>query len=1025
MFKKLIGLLTASLMAIVGLVAMPIAMAPAQAAPPASAFDPGLIISDSVFFDFGSMTVTDIQKFLDSRVSACRSTDPAIDCLKSIKSEIPDTPATTSTEVGPCAAIPANPAASAAEVIYSVAVACGINPKVLITKLQKEQGLVTSTKPTSYMYRAAMGFGCPDSDPGICGKVYVGLFNQLYRAAKQLRWYGNPEGSFTYWKPGRTVSMRYNPKSSCGTKSFELKNQATANLYYYTPYTPNQAALDNMYGSGDSCSAYGNRNFWRYYHDWFGSPIGGGYLLQAAGTETFLIVNDKKFLVSDSRLLAALRPLGPIGEISSAYLDSFTTSGEATQLVSDSDSGAKFLLVDGIKYSVADCQIAAHFGANCGITIALSSLQLSTFIDGGALTRLVKTEDGNRYWIENASSRVVVDDLALQTVGGQAITATPMTIEQLVSVSPGAALASESVMFTVAGSAQKAIASGGKIYLLDSSLVTSMGIAKWFDQAPLAIDLQAIESTLVPDQIKGFIASESGQTFVITSTGKLPVEDPENWTDQVVTVPEAFLAKMPTANWALSAPAVVTSSGNKSSYFVQSAELRTSSDKNMIRMFLSLLGQPKEIYLPQSAINTISKAGAAVAPGAIVKSSSSSTRYLVDGLTNKIKLASSAQAASVSKSKTLTLSSSELAGLKTRTGFTSGKVQCDGAVYLLDGGILYPTSSGAAAEFPGSVYPLSTITCAALRLSTDSVGQFIRNRGTTYLIQDGTKRRVSSRDHLASLQGDGPSYIEVTNYFSDRIPTGKTAPATVELASLEGIPAGDFGELNFVGTVPEVIKGDPKPTPESTPNPNTGSSPGSAGGSETEGASEIQYRVVSGDSLGRIASKFSVTTARLQEYNSISNPNLIRVGQLIRIPNSGTTSQQAPEVVVEPEPAPEPEPTATVVEYRVQSGDTLLRIASKFGISSSALQSFNSISNPNRISIGQLLKIPTSTDNTNVAQAQEPEEPEVQNTYTVVSGDTIWGISRKLGISSSALARLNGINNSNFIRIGQVLKVPS
>ena len=170
-----------------------------------------------------------------------------------------------------------------------------------------------------------------------------------------------------------------------------------------------------------------------------------------------------------------------------------------------------------------------------------------------------------------------------------------------------------------------------------------------------------------------------------------------------------------------------------------------------------------------------------------------------------------------------------------------------------------------------------------------------------------------------------------------------------------------------------------------------------------------------------------MTTAALQAYNSISNPNRISIGQLIRIPKSGTTSQPAPapDVAEEPEPTPEPEPTATVVEYRVQSGDTLLRIASKFGISSSALQSFNSISNPNRISIGQLLKIPTSTDNTNVAQAQEPEEPEVQKTYTVVSGDTIWGISRKLGVSSSALAKLNGINNSNFIRIGQVLKVPS
>ena len=46
-------------------------------------------------------------------------------------------------------------------------------------------------------------------------------------------------------------------------------------------------------------------------------------------------------------------------------------------------------------------------------------------------------------------------------------------------------------------------------------------------------------------------------------------------------------------------------------------------------------------------------------------------------------------------------------------------------------------------------------------------------------------------------------------------------------------------------------------------------------------------------------------------------------------------------------------------------------------------------------------------------------------TYRVVTGDTLWGISRKLGVKSSALAALNGINNVNFIRVGQVLKVPN
>ena len=50
-----------------------------------------------------------------------------------------------------------------------------------------------------------------------------------------------------------------------------IQNQATANLYYYTPYQPNAAALRAGYGEGDGCSAYGNRNFYQYFTDWFGS----------------------------------------------------------------------------------------------------------------------------------------------------------------------------------------------------------------------------------------------------------------------------------------------------------------------------------------------------------------------------------------------------------------------------------------------------------------------------------------------------------------------------------------------------------------------------------------------------------------------------------------------------------------------------------------------------------------------------------------------------------------------------------
>jgi hypothetical protein len=143
----------------------------------------------------------------------------------------------------------AKPAQTAAQIIYDVAHACGINPRVLLVVLQKEQGLIQSVNPTPYMYKAAMGFGCPDSDPAICGKVHSGLFNQLYKAAGQLQWYGDPRSSFTYLKVGRTSNIRYSPNASCGTKPVLIKSIATTALYYYTPYTPNDAALNNLYGS--------------------------------------------------------------------------------------------------------------------------------------------------------------------------------------------------------------------------------------------------------------------------------------------------------------------------------------------------------------------------------------------------------------------------------------------------------------------------------------------------------------------------------------------------------------------------------------------------------------------------------------------------------------------------------------------------------------------------------------------------------------------------------------------------------
>jgi len=200
---KLISAAAALLLASVGFVALDNPQR-ADAALKGSMFDPGLIISDSVFYDFGTMTVDDIQRFLDSKVSVCKDSDGGPRCIKDF---VMDTPAVTG-EDGRCTSLPAQTAQTAAQIIFAVAQACKINPRVLIVTLQKEQGLIQAANPTQRMYDYALGMACPDTTAG-CSKSAAGFFYQLYKGAGQLQWYGDPRGSFNYLKVGTNISRRY------------------------------------------------------------------------------------------------------------------------------------------------------------------------------------------------------------------------------------------------------------------------------------------------------------------------------------------------------------------------------------------------------------------------------------------------------------------------------------------------------------------------------------------------------------------------------------------------------------------------------------------------------------------------------------------------------------------------------------------------------------------------------------------------------------------------------------------------
>ena len=234
-------------------------------------FDPGYIISDYQMGRYTSMTEAEIQTFLTSK-NSCNNTDAAL--YQSLTANNPTIKwhfenghfVCLSEELfGDGEVI--GEGETAAHIIWQAAQDYKINPQVLLVLLQKETGLITDKIPNNFDYRKATGYGCPDTAP--CSEKYYGFKNQIRKAAALFSEVLN--GGWTNYPLGNNY-IQYNPSAGCGGTVVNVRNLATSALYRYTPYQPNAGALAAGYGTA-YCGAYGNRNFYLYFQDWFGGIV--------------------------------------------------------------------------------------------------------------------------------------------------------------------------------------------------------------------------------------------------------------------------------------------------------------------------------------------------------------------------------------------------------------------------------------------------------------------------------------------------------------------------------------------------------------------------------------------------------------------------------------------------------------------------------------------------------------------------------------------------------------------------------
>ncbi len=154
-----------------------------------------------------------------------------------------------------------------------------------------------------------------------------------------------------------------------------------------------------------------------------------------------------------------------------------------------------------------------------------------------------------------------------------------------------------------------------------------------------------------------------------------------------------------------------------------------------------------------------------------------------------------------------------------------------------------------------------------------------------------------------------------------------------------------------------------------------------------------------GNTLSYLAIEYNTTIAKLVELNNIQNPNLIYVGETLKIPIMGTVKKRK------------------TIAYTVQPGDTLSAIAVRYNTTVNQLVELNNIQNPNLIYVGQVLEINTDGDNTSDLHDTS------HTLYRVVRGDTLSSIAVRYGTTVAQLVELNNIQNPNLIYVGEILRI--
>lgn len=374
-----------------------------------------------------------------------------------------------------------------------------------------------------------------------------------------------------------------------------------------------------------------------------------------------------------------------------------------------------------------------------------------------------------------------------------------------------------------------------------------------------------------------------------------------------------------------------------------------------------------------------SAVAASVVGGQVIEVSASTTYNVKTGDTlyaialknnltvNQIKLTNHLDSNTIYSGQKLVLSKSESASKASSTKITTKSNN----TYTVKSG---DTLSKIAANHNMSLAQIANLNQIS-NVNVLRVGQVLKITGSSVTTNQSSANNSNTKITTSTVSTSTATY------------TVKSGDTLSKIASSNKMTVAQLASLNNITNVNMIKVGQVLKVTQTT------TSAQSAKSASTSTSNTASYTVKSGDTLSKIAANYNMSLAQIANLNQISNVSAIRIGQVLKVSQTTTSTNQS-STTTSKATTTTSTTTTTTGSYKVNSGDTLYAIAAKLGVNINTLLSLNGLNLSSTIYVGQVLKT--------AATAATTTTPNTTNVATSTAGSIL-----TTGLSATQAAWLN------------------